>query len=365
MRRLVGIMMVGAMLVGPTTAGAVADPTDDAFNPGTDLTELSACQSATALVVHLGFADAIVPIVMSGTPPANALVGFVDIDSDRDSSTGNQSNTENYGPMGAGTELGIEGYVDLGDWNPDDGTLGLHVFTIGETARVPATFTSNGVTIAVPIEVPVVGGINVATVVGTPSDPTDVGPNTGFVTSGDCCGNGTVDPGEDCDGGTCCSATCTFADGTSCSDGDACTTVDHCAAGTCTPTGPADCDDGDACFDDSCDAATGCAHAERPGFAALTCVFERALPISCIGQAPFPVSKFGKAQSAVDKASAASGKKRAARLKKARKLLRALVKGVDGAQARNALTIECADGVRVLLEDALSRLERVLSGRAG
>lgn len=42
------------------------------FNPGTDLTdltELNACQSASALVVHLGFADAIVPIVMSGTPP--------------------------------------------------------------------------------------------------------------------------------------------------------------------------------------------------------------------------------------------------------------------------------------------------------
>ncbi len=364
MRRVVGIMMVGAMLAGATTVGAVADPTGDTFSPGIDLNDLSACQSATSLVVHLGFADDVVPPPLDGPPPANTVVGYVDLDLDRNAATGNQSKTEEFGPSGAGTELGIEGFVDLGEWNPADGTLGLHVFTIGETVRVPATYTANGLTIAIPLETPVEGGINVATVVGTTNDPTDVAPNTGVVTSGACCGNGTVDPGEDCDGGPCCSVTCTFADG-ACSDGDACTTVDHCVAGTCTPTGTTDCDDGDPCFDDSCDATTGCAHAERPGFAALTCVFARYLPVSCIGQAPFSVDKFGKAQSLVDKASTASGKKRAARLKKARKLLRALVKGVDAAQERDGLTIECADGVRVLLEDALSRLERVLSGRAG
>jgi uncharacterized delta-60 repeat protein len=60
------------------------------------------------------------------------------------------------------------------------------------------------------------------------------------ILTGDLCGNGTLDPGEQCDdgnvaGGDCCSATCfREADGALCSDGDACTTGDHCQTGTCT-----------------------------------------------------------------------------------------------------------------------------------
>jgi MYXO-CTERM domain-containing protein len=53
------------------------------------------------------------------------------------------------------------------------------------------------------------------------------------------CGNGVLDPGEDCDPGiagsaACCSASCsTLAPDTLCDDGNACTLADHCAAGKC------------------------------------------------------------------------------------------------------------------------------------
>jgi outer membrane protein assembly factor BamB len=52
------------------------------------------------------------------------------------------------------------------------------------------------------------------------------------------CGNGTVDPGEDCDpaaSATCCTAACKFAaSGAGCDDGDACTSSDQCdGAGDC------------------------------------------------------------------------------------------------------------------------------------
>lgn len=54
------------------------------------------------------------------------------------------------------------------------------------------------------------------------------------------CGNGALDPGEQCDdgntvGGDCCSPTCTFEpSGSPCSDGQACTTGDICdGSGTC------------------------------------------------------------------------------------------------------------------------------------
>lgn len=49
------------------------------------------------------------------------------------------------------------------------------------------------------------------------------------------CGNGLVQPGEDCDGGECCTGTCSFEPaGTPCDDGDTCTQSDTCdAAGGC------------------------------------------------------------------------------------------------------------------------------------
>src|SRR5262245_28585399 len=59
----------------------------------------------------------------------------------------------------------------------------------------------------------------------------------GFVTS--FCGDGVVDPGEECDDGNgadgdCCSSACALdADGTSCDDGNGCTTNDVCSGGAC------------------------------------------------------------------------------------------------------------------------------------
>ncbi len=114
------------------------------------------------------------------------------------------------------------------------------------------------------------------------------------------CGDGSVDPGEDCDqagangsSGSCCSATCTYvaaattcrpatdqcdaaevcsgasatcpadvpqADGTDCSDADACTGADTCQSGVCSGGPPPNCNDGQVCTTDGCDSGTGCTH---------------------------------------------------------------------------------------------------------
>jgi cysteine-rich repeat protein len=75
------------------------------------------------------------------------------------------------------------------------------------------------------------------------------------------CGDGFLDPGEDCDdnnndNGDCCSSTCTAEpDGGSCDDGEACTGTDQCSSGVCVGTPVVDgspCDDGSQCTDDSC-----------------------------------------------------------------------------------------------------------------
>ena len=74
------------------------------------------------------------------------------------------------------------------------------------------------------------------------------------------CGDGSVDPGEECDDGNyvdgdCCSASCTVEpDGAACDDGEVCTT-ERCASGVCVGTPVRDgtsCDDGSQCTDDAC-----------------------------------------------------------------------------------------------------------------
>jgi hypothetical protein len=84
---------------------------------------------------------------------------------------------------------------------------------------------------------------------------------SGFWPGGMPCGNGVLDPGEQCDdggtaGGDCCSATCRFeAAGSPCAnDGDLCTNDVCDAAGACThPNNTAPCDDGLFCtLGDTC-----------------------------------------------------------------------------------------------------------------
>ncbi len=77
------------------------------------------------------------------------------------------------------------------------------------------------------------------------------------------CGNGNVDPGEQCDDGNgaagdCCSATCQFEpEGQACDDGRVCTLASTCSQGACLPGAPRDCSDGNACTADRCDEPAG------------------------------------------------------------------------------------------------------------
>jgi cysteine-rich repeat protein len=76
------------------------------------------------------------------------------------------------------------------------------------------------------------------------------------------CGNGNVDPGEQCDDGNtvagdCCSPACQFEpDGQTCDDGRFCTLDTVCSQGACLGGTPRDCDDGNACTADRCDEPT-------------------------------------------------------------------------------------------------------------
>lgn len=105
---------------------------------------------------------------------------------------------------------------------------------------------------------------------GTPGatgeNPTATEPTFGVCGCTPTCGDGCVDPGEECDDGNvddgdCCSSTCQFepasdpcaADGNVCTD-DVCDGAGHCGVPN---TGPCD-DGGNVCTDDVCDGAGHC-----------------------------------------------------------------------------------------------------------
>jgi cysteine-rich repeat protein len=76
------------------------------------------------------------------------------------------------------------------------------------------------------------------------------------------CGDGLLDPEEECDDGNnvtgyCCWASCTAVpEGNACDDGVVCTWGDHCTAGVCAGSPVADgspCDDGSLCTVDGCE----------------------------------------------------------------------------------------------------------------
>lgn len=85
-------------------------------------------------------------------------------------------------------------------------------------------------------------------------------------------------PPPDCDDQNPCTADacdvmggCTHVDvedGTACGDGDACNGDEVCMAGACSAGVALDCDDQNQCTADTCDPATGCAHASEPAGAA-------------------------------------------------------------------------------------------------
>ncbi|MCW5889434.1 MAG: hypothetical protein KIT14_02665 [bacterium] len=358
--RMTGVVPALALLA--SVAAAAIDPLGDDFGeyPGVDLVGLSACQSGTSLTIRLDFSA---PITAPPSLLSNAVYGAIDIDVDRDPATGAASRTDDSNPAGAVSGLGIELLVDLYAYDAETGTTTMRIIDTTERVDVPVVFATQSLSVTIPLSpAQAPNGVNIAAVVGNIENATDVVPNLGSITSEPCCGNGELDPGEDCDDGSeCCNAACLFADGTQCGD-DVCTQRGTCTAGVCTGGGaPLDCDDGDPCFDDTCEAPGGCAHTDRTGVPGAACAFARALPTAC-GDTPPSRRGFEKAGGLVTKAATASTKKRKALLRKARKGLKKFVKQIAKLEKKGKVGTGCSGGLQGQANDAVRRIERALAG---
>lgn len=153
LRPLIAVAIV-CVAVGPVTAGPIInpDPLGDTFagSTGPDIISISADTAENP-----GFSTITVRFAGPITPPSafapNSVVGYIDIDVDRNAATGtNPSLTTLFGgppPFNLGAEFSISLFAEL--FNPGfvditDGTGAIPL------ATVPVTFFSDGFTVLVP-----------------------------------------------------------------------------------------------------------------------------------------------------------------------------------------------------------------------
>lgn len=165
---------------------AVADPVADTFgadSPQLDLTQLAAQVVGSDFVVSLTF-DGRIAAPDSGA--ANALDGFIDLDLDQDGGTGDVPWTDLQRIDGGSTGMGNEAYVDLRSFDSLGNVELVNDASEQVIGRVPLLLGERTARILIPLDL-LAGdrSIDVAAVIGTPAEATDIAPNQGSVASSD------------------------------------------------------------------------------------------------------------------------------------------------------------------------------------
>ena len=177
-------------VVGLGIPGSAVDPLGDSYGTDSvqhDILDLSAYYDASALHVTVAFAETISPCneqCLQGLP-VDALEGFLDLDRDRDASTGEVALSDLNSP--ADTGLGVEACAAFELYNEEAGGLPI-LLLVGEdfleVGRVPVDFATHSVSFSIQLAMlGHEGPMNLAGVFGTTAGPTDVAPNAGFITS--------------------------------------------------------------------------------------------------------------------------------------------------------------------------------------
>ena len=195
------LLVVGSLLgcsgdsSGPGAGGAsgqVTDPSGDTFGAGTvqwDLTAMTITRDTGGITVLLDFSvNAISPV----TGDTNAMIGFVDLDVDQDSTTGFTSTVDLFRPNPGSTGMGADYEIELLGYAADS-TVTVSDSMGDPVGQVKPAFNAKRVTIRVPKAL--LGGddgfLNASAIVGTDAEPTDIIPESGHLKLG---GTGPVAP---------------------------------------------------------------------------------------------------------------------------------------------------------------------------
>ncbi|MEM8961376.1 MAG: hypothetical protein AAGD38_07865 [Acidobacteriota bacterium] len=169
----------------PRYKNLTTDPAGDTFGIGDvqlDLSELSARVLDGELVITLDLFGAL------STPDsvnADALTGYLDLDLDQDGTTGDLPWTDLLRIDGNDTGMGNEAYVDLFSYENGQVEV-IDDLTEEVIGYAGAHFGANSVVVSIPLGL--LGGdesVDVAAVIGTIDEATDIAPNTGSLASAD------------------------------------------------------------------------------------------------------------------------------------------------------------------------------------
>lgn len=172
-------------------SGQVEDGSGDTFgstSPVLDILTLSAYFNATHLTVTLSFNMNILPCEnYTGVIRENevSLSGFIDIDSDQNGTTGVESHV--YSQTGANLGLGQDYFVDLCTYSSATQTVNVFRGTAPQdvTGQASAAYTASTLTLSIPLSAlgNDDGNVNLAALTGTLSEPSDLAPNGGALSS--------------------------------------------------------------------------------------------------------------------------------------------------------------------------------------
>ncbi len=176
-----------------TNSGCVPDPIGDTFGHGPvqlDITSFCAQYTNTELVIKVQFNGSISP---GDSGIHNAVVGYIDFDTDQNPSTGITSNVDGNSPYTTG--LGVDYFVELFDYNSSTRDTPVEDASSNVVGRVPVIFTSRSFMVMIPLAmIGNNGKVNTATVLGTVHEATDAAPNGGYLTSSQAAPVPTVTP---------------------------------------------------------------------------------------------------------------------------------------------------------------------------
>ncbi len=171
--------------VGSVPQNSVLDPAGDTFATTAssglvppDIVRFAGAVTGGAIVITIDFAA---PIAAPGSQAPNEVLGFIDIDSDQNALTGTTAQTDFFRPNPGFTGMGADYLVDLfsldslGQAAVNDNALGRVV------GYAPTQYQGSRLTVTIPLAILKQddGNMDLATVVGTGPEPTDIAPNNG------------------------------------------------------------------------------------------------------------------------------------------------------------------------------------------
>jgi hypothetical protein len=179
-RTFCGVTLSIAMtLLCVRVQATLLDPVGDTFGMDAlqmDITSVDAIYDAGTLRFIVTCAGSISP---ASAGLSNSIKGFVDLDTDRNSLTGEASFVSTYGPSPA-PDLGDEFYVDLFTESIHPGEVDVFDAVTGTVVgTIPVDFGSNSLSLIIPLSL--LGGddglVNYAVIAGTLTEATDEAPD--------------------------------------------------------------------------------------------------------------------------------------------------------------------------------------------